>query len=251
MAEDKRSFIPKVFKQLRYEQIIAIAFFIGVLIYLRNSTSLVPNLVTCENATNTTCEPRVINGVTFPPNTILYPPNSYVPKAPISNTELVIAIILFLAVCYILLAREIGLMRRATMTEAMNDLDAQLHGLKTLKLKDGRTIPITSNIKITLTPQFVTRYRFISGKEDKPEFRYTFLVTVHDQIEEDTLYFRAWYHPWTRYWDGFFETATALSDRDRCQYCGKYGEYDLKYLGTEDILKLKALRKELGRGDRI
>lgn len=234
---EKKVGVPKIWQRLTWLEWGAIALLIGFIIYLHNVTGLVVNF-------NDTNETRIINSIPNPPNTVLYAPNSLVPKSSVTNTHVFVGILITLIAVVILLGKKIVQLRRATMFEAMRDLDKQIRELKTITLSDGRTMPITIKTHVTLTPIFMTRYRFMP-QDDKPEFRYTFLVHVEDKLEEVTHLFKAWYHPWTRFWDGFYETTTSLSDRSRCKYCGGT-EYDVKYMLSDDLLKLREVRRGFG-----
>ena len=69
MAEEFNQSIPKekikrVWKELSYFEIAMIIILIGYFIYLNNSTVLILN-------TNNGNDTRVINGVSYPPNTFL------------------------------------------------------------------------------------------------------------------------------------------------------------------------------------
>ena len=79
--------IKKIWKELSYFEIFIIAISIGYMVYLNSSTSMVLNI-------NNGDETRIINGVQNPPHTILYKPEDYVPKAGVSNTQMVFGIII-------------------------------------------------------------------------------------------------------------------------------------------------------------
>lgn len=219
-------------KELSLIEIGIILLFIGYMFHLNQTTALILNY----NNGNST---RLINGISNAPNEVIYPPNAYVPKSNVSNTQTFVGIGLFLIIVIMLLAKRVATLKRATPKEAMDDLSKQIKQLKNIPLADGTTIPITNQLDIKITPQFLTRYRTI-GTERK-EFRYPFLVIVKDKIDEVIYYFKAYYHPWTRYWDGFVETSRPLSERDQCPNCGK--EYDERWIMGDDIQKFREIRR--------
>lgn len=239
MADEVKQEKPEsIWRRLSSMEWIAIGLLVGFIFYLHNATGIVVNF----NDTNQT---RVINGVQNLPNTVIYSPNSFVPKSSVNNTHVFIGVLIVIIAVALLLAKKLIKIKRATMPEAMRDIDKNIRQLKTITLSDGRTLPITPRTDIKITPQFMTRYRFIGQNMEKPEFRYTFLVRVIDELEEISYMFKAWYHPWTRYWDGFYETAMPLSDKDRCIYCGGT-EYDVKYILSDELMKFRELRRGMG-----
>ena len=221
---------PKAFwKALSWIEIGAIILFAGYLFYLQSSTSLVLNY-------NNSTEPRVINNIPNPPDTLLYLPNSFVPKSGVSNSQLYIGLALFAVVVLLLIAKRLAELRRATPEEAIKDLDRQIRRLRNVTLGDGRTLVIDDTIDIKITNQFLTRYEQY-GDSKPMEFRYSFLVFFKNKKDQMEHYFRAWYHPWTRFWDGFFETKKPIQETDYCPHCGN--EYDKKVIPAEDLLRLK------------
>ena len=225
----------KFWKELSGFEIAAIALMIGFFIYIKSTTALVVNI-------NNGNETRIINNVQNPPHTLLYPPNAFVPKSNVSNTQTFIGIMIFAIVVLMLLAKRVSMQRLATMKEAMDDLSRQLKQLKNITLSDGTTIPITDDIDIKITPQFYAKYKTV-GNERKI-VRYSFLTMITNKKEGTEHYFRVWYQPWTRYWEGFFETAKSLQETDKCPHCGT--EADEKVIIGEDLAKLRDLRKAFG-----
>ena len=229
---------PKSFwKELTWLEIGAIIAPVIFILYLHNSTALVLNF-------NDKNETRVINGIQNLPNTVLYPPNSYVPKAPVSNSQTYLGIIIYLVCIGILLQRRLKEKRRATPEEAMNDLAKQLKKLTNIPLADGSTIPITDSTRIYIHPHFITRYK--STGDERKAFRYVFQVIVEDRTNDVELYYRAWYHPWDWFWDGFYPADTMLGDKDYCSKCGN--EFDEKVILAERLREFRELRKGLGFG---
>jgi len=227
----------KFWKALSWFEIGAVVSVIIFLFYLKTYTALVPNISLNET--------RVINGISYPPNTLIYHPNSLVPKSNITNTQAFLGVLLFLIVVLMLLSKRISIRKRATMKEAMDDISKQIKQLKNITLADGSTIPITDDIDINLTPQFLSKYKTVG--EVREAVKYAFLVYVTDKKNQVDYYFRAWYHPMERYWDGFFETKTPLSDVDKCSHC----EGDLsdeKIIISEELSRLRELKKGLGIG---
>jgi len=112
----------KFWKELSWIEIGAVIAMIAFLIYLKNFTSLVPN--TSVNET------RIINGVTYPPETLIYPPNAIVPKSSITNTQLFFGILIFAVVVLMLISKRLSVRRRATPKEAMDDISRQIKQLK-------------------------------------------------------------------------------------------------------------------------
>jgi len=218
----KRPSPSSFWKELSIVEWVAIAVVIGYFFYLNQSTAYVVNF---NNETQQ----------------VLYASNDLVPKSNVSNSQTFFGILLFIVCILILLSKRLAHLKRATPKEALDDLSKQLKELKNVALADGTSITIQDNIKILPTPQFITRYKEL-GEESKA-FRYTFLVYLRDNYNEVTYYFRAWYHPWDRYWDGFYQTKTPIADRDRCPNCGS--EYDIKVITTSDVQKAVALRKGL------
>lgn len=208
---------------------------IAYLLYLNSSTELILNF----NEGNETR--YIMGGVANLPNTVAFPPNSYVPKSNVSNTLTAIGIFLYCIAIYIILARKLAMKRRATMPEALEDTKLWIKNLKTIPTLEGSQIPL-EGLNISVEPIFMTRYDKTTSQEGN-EFRYVFLVTVKDEYEETIRYYHSWYHPWTRYWDGFFPVKRELSRIDRCPRCGN--EHDIAYLESEDIRKIKELK---GRG---
>lgn len=237
--EQKKPKTPKSFwKNLAWVEIFAISSMFIYLIYLQNTTDLVLNF-------NDGNETRVINGIANPPKTVLYPPNSFVPKSGVSNSQMIFGMILYSVVIAVLLANRMKQPTRATPKEAMDDLSKQLKQLRDLPLADGTTIPITDNLRIEIHPVFLTRY-YETSENDRKEFRYTFQVIVKDRQEEVEYYYRAWYHPWTRYWDGLFPAKTLLSGKDACPNCGD--EYNFKKISSKLIGELRELRRGFSGG---
>lgn len=234
--EQRNPKTPKSFwKELTWVEMFAITAPIIFLIYLNQSTGLILNF-------NNQNETRIINGIQNLPNTILYPSNAFVPKAPVSNSQTAIGIILYIICIGILLKRRLKEKRRATPEEAMNDLSKQLKRLTNIPLADGTTVPITDNIKIYINPIFFTRYKSVG--DERKAFRYVFQIKVEDRINETEYYYKAWYHPWDWFWDGFYQSNTPLGDKDRCQYCGGT-EYDEKVILSERLNEFRKLKKGL------
>lgn len=220
----------KFWKEMSWFEIGAIAFFIIFLVYLKNTTALIANF-------NDSNETRVINNAQNPPNTILYAPNSLVPKSSISNTQLFFEVSLFAVVVLMLLSKRVSLLRRATPKEAISDLERQIGELKEITLADGTLIQI-NDIDIKFTRQFTTKYKTLGG--ERKESRYSFLMFVKNKKTHTEHYFRAHYHPWTRYWDGLFETINPIQETDKCPNCGT--EADEKIIMAEDLARLRELR---------
>lgn len=233
MAEQTKTPL-KFWKELSWFEIGAIVLIIGFMIYLKNVTALVVNF-------NDSNETRVINNIQNPPNTILYAPNSLVPKSNISNTQLFFEILLFSIVVLMLLSKRVSLLKRATPKEAIDDLEKQMGQLKEITLADGTRIPV-NDLDIKFTRQFTIKYKTIGG--ERKESRYAFLVFIKDKKKQVEYYFRAHYHPWTRYWDGFFETPTPIQETDKCPNCGT--EADEKIIMAEDLARLRELRRGMG-----
>ena len=235
----RKSKTPKTFwKSLSWIEIGAIIAPIIFIVYLHNSTALVLNY-------NNGNETRIINGIPNPPNTIIYPPNSYVPKSNVSNTQAVIGSAIYLICIGILLQRRLKQARRATPKEAMDDLSKQLKQLTHLPLADGTTIPITDNLKINLNPTFITRY-YEESEGKRIAWRYAFDVLVEDKREDTKQYYRIYYHPWDWCWDGFFPINSALMGKDTCPDCGK--EYNFKSLHSKLIRELRELKRGFSGG---
>ena len=201
-------------KKTTWMQRFAIFAVIAFIIYLNQSTKLVPNF---NNSTNT---------YTYTQQT------PFVPKSNVSNSQTAFGIIIFVLCLFLLFQAKISELLRATPKEAMDDLAIQLKELKNIPLADGTTIPLTDTTEIIISPHFFTRY--LSVGTERKEFRYVFCVIVKNHSQNLDYYYKAWYEPWKRLWDGFYPTTGPLSDKDRCPNCGN--ESDLKYI-TEDTLK--------------
>jgi len=227
----------KFWKELSWFEIGAIVSVIVFFFYLKNFTALVPNISLNET--------RIINGISYPPNTLIYPPNALVPKSNVTNTQTFFGMLLFLIVVLMLITKRLSIRKRATMKEAMDDISKQIKQLKNITLADGTTIPITDDIDIKMTPQFLSKYKTVG--EVREVVKYAFLVYVIDRKNQVEHYFRAWYHPMNWYWDGFFETQTPLRDIDKCSHCG--GELsDEKIITSEELSRLREVKKALGIG---
>ena len=217
-------------KETTWLQRFAILAVIGFMIYLNQSTKMVPNF---NNSTNTH----------------LYTEQTpFVPKSGVSNSQMAFGIILFILCLFILLATKISELRRATPKEAMDDLSRQIKELKNVPLLDGTTIPLTDSTKIEILPIFFTRY--LSVGTERKEFRYVFSSIIKDHSTELEHYHNFWYEPWKRLWDGFYPTTGPLSGKDRCPNCGN--ESDLKYITEETLKSWFRIRKEVsGQGGMI
>jgi len=246
-SHPKQEIKPKtIWKELSYLEIGVIALAIGYFFYLNNLTSLVLNM-NIENDT------RIINGVSNPPNTVLYRANDFVPKSSVSNTHTFFGISIILILVILLLSKRFKILRRATIHEAINDISSQLIAVRQLKgaslhpIKNGLRI-ISDLEEIDLTYEFLTRYKTVGDK--KWAFRYTIKVIITNKEEGVAEYYKAFYHPWSRYWDGLVETKKSLSDEDRCPKCGS--DYDEKMIIAEDLLKYRRARAYIGeKGMRV
>ena len=239
MADSKFSF-DKLKERFTYFEIGIVVAMIGYFIYLSSSTSLVLNY---NNATN---ESRVINGVENKPGTILYGPNDYVPKSNVTNTQTFFGIAMFLIVVFVLTSKLVKAATRARIDEALKQIADEL--IKAKQLKDARITVIRDGIKIItdftdidLTYNFLTRYK--AKGETREAFRYTICVVEHDKTNNTEQYYRAYYHPWTRYWDGLVKTDKGLFEIDQFPKCGD--EYDEKIIIGEDVKKYSMIKKEL------
>lgn len=209
-------------KEISWAERIAVLVFIGILIYVNSSTSLVPNY----------------NSQT---QQVIYTKESLVPKSNITNSQTFFEIVVFLVCLAVLLHGRVTTAKRATMKEAMDHISMQIKQLKNIHLQDGTTIVLSDDVEVILTPQFLTRYA--ESSDERKEFRYTFLVIVKDRGNKGEYYFKAWYEPWKRYWDGFYQSITPIQDKDRCPDCGN--EYDVKYIKMKDLQTYLQLRKGL------
>ena len=237
----KQEIRPKnIWKELAFIEIGIIILAVGYYFYLNNSTALILNF----NNENTT---RVVNGVPNPPNTVLYNSNDYVPKSNVSNTQTFFGITITLALVVILLTKRMQIPRRATIQEAIHDIASQLikiRQLKDVKISATRQgLLITSDLEvIELKYNFLTRYKTEGSR--RWAFRYTIGVIITDKEDDVPVYYKAFYHPWSRYWDGLVETTKWLNDEDRCPRCGS--DYDEMIVMAEDLMKWKHARGYVG-----
>lgn len=241
----KQELKPKnIWNELSFIEIGVIILAIGYFFYLNNSTALILN-INLENQT------RVINGVPNPPNTILYAPNDYVPKSNISNTQTFFGIVIIILLVVILLSKRISIPRRATIQEAIHDIANQL--IKTRQIKDAKLSTTRNGLKIIsdieeieLTYNFLTRYK--SEGNRRWAFRYTIGVIITNREDNIPEYYKAFYHPWSRYWDGLVESITPLNDEDRCPKCGS--DFDEKIVMAEDLIKYRHAKSYVGEKGR-
>ena len=227
----------KLWKELSFFEIGLIIAMVWYFFYIANSTSLIVNI----NDGNST---RVINGVPNPPGTLAFGANDLVPKSNVSNSQVFFGIILFLVTIYVILSKVIKSSRRATIEEALEDISKQLISVR--HMKQAKIYSIKNGLKITseheeieLTHSFITRYEEKGG--EKLAFRYTINCKVHDKIEDSDEHYRAHYHPWSRYWDGFIRSESELEQQDQCPRCGK--EYDVLVVLSDDLKKIKAAKE--------
>ena len=232
--------IKKIWKELSYFEIFIIAISIGYMVYLNSSTSMVLNI-------NNGDETRIINGVQNPPHTILYKPEDYVPKAGVSNTQMVFGIIINIFLISTLLAKRVTSGKRATILEALEDISNNL--IKARNLKDARitstknALQISTDLEdINLTYNFLTRYRSIGTVADA--FKYVIGVEIIDKADNTSEYFKAHYNPKLRYWDGFLKMAKELSEQDQCPKCGN--DYDERLIMGQDIRDFREGKTYLG-----
>ena len=221
MAEKKRKSLWDYVKELgSFERIMVVAV-IGFIFYTNQSSVLVPNY---NNETNS----------------YLYTKETlYVPKSNITNSQTFFEVLLFITCIFFLLQKRVGILKRATPKEAMDDISLQLKEVKNIPLADGNTIALNDSTEINISPIFITRY--METGDERKEFRYVFQCILTDHNLDTKHFFRAWYEPWNRHWDGFYESDTPLRQKDRCPDCGN--EWDVKYLKSDDLRKIWELRK--------
>lgn len=226
----------KIWKELSALEIALIIINIGYLIYLNYSTDLIPNL-------NSGNETRIINGVQNPPNTILYSTNSFVPKSNVSNTQTFFGIVLLSILIFSFLSKKIGF-GRATIEEAIEDIANQL--ISTKKIKDVQIATTKQGLKIEtdfetieIFTNFLTRYRHIM--EVSEAFKYVINVEITDKHDGTREYYKAHYHPMTRYWDGLIKSERELSESDQCPKCGK--EYDVRVIPSQELIDKRIAKK--------
>ena len=218
MEQAKQTASPrKLWGELSYFELGVILLMVGYFFYLNNSTEWVINY---NNSTNTS---RVINGVENKPGTVLYGQNDFVPKSPVTNSQTFFGIALFLIVIFVLLSKLIKSSRRATISEAIDHISKQL--IEVRQLKEAKITVIKSGVRIIsdfeeidLTYNFITRYKSIG--DTREAFRYTINVVIKNKQDETEEYYRAYYHPWSRYWDGLVKAVTELTESDQCPRCG-------------------------------
>lgn len=230
----------KLWKEISWGERFMVGLMIAFMIYLNYSTELVPNTTGAN-------ETRTINGVTFPPKSIIYQPQDYVPKSHVSNTQTFLGVLLFLLVVIMLLSKRANILRRATIKEAIEDLGNQLIEIRNIKdaqislVKDG--LKITSDLEeIDLTYLFLTRYKSKGGEREA--FRYVIKVVIRNKSDETEDLYKAYYQPMTRYWDGLVPTTHELSEADRCPKCGN--DFDELIIISEDLMKLKRAKDAVG-----
>lgn len=242
----KQEVKPKsIWKEMSYTEIALIVLAVGYLFYLNNSTALVLNL-------NSGNETRIINGIQNPPNTVLYRENDYVPKSNVSNTQAFFGAVIILALVTALLSKIINIPKRATIQEAIEDTAKQIIKIRNIEgasispTKNG--LKIISDIEeIEMFCEFLTRYK--SDNDGRWAFRYTIKVVITNKEDNVQEYYKAFYHPWSRFWDGLLATSKGLSDEDRCPKCGS--EYDERIVSSKDLLAFRAARHFAGeKGER-
>ena len=239
-VQSKEATPQSILKELKLFEWIIVIIIVGYFIYLNSTTSLVINI-------NDGNETRVINGIPNPPHTVLYEPNDYVPKSNVSNTQTFVGILLVAILIVVLLAKRIRTLKRATIQEAIDDIAEQLIKLRNMKnarttqTKDG--LKIISDIEeIELTYNFLTRYKTI---EDRSwAFRYSIHVNIFDKTNNTHQYKLAYYHPWSRYFDGMVSVKKELSRDDKCSKCGS--ESDEKMVIGSDLMKFKQAKEWTG-----
>lgn len=239
-TQQKQASAKSLWKEVKPFEWIIIIIVLGYFVYLNNATGLVINV-------NDGNETRIINGIPNPPNTILYEPNDYVPKSNVSNTQTGIGIFLTIILILVLLAKRISIPKRATIEEAIEDIADHLIKLKNLKntkitqTREGLKI-ISDFEEINLSYSFLTRYKTIGDRSWA--FRYTIHGVIYNKRSNIQDYYKFFYHPWSRYYDGMLKVAKELADEDRCPKCGS--EYDEKPIIGADLMKFKVAKQWVG-----
>lgn len=230
----------KLWNELSYFELGLIILMVGYFFYLNNSTGWVINY---NNSTNGS---RIVNGVENKPGTVLYGQNDYVPKSAVSNSQTFFGIVLFLIVIFVILSKLVKSLRRATIGEAINDISKQL--IEVRQLREARITVIKNGVRIVsdfeeidLTYNFLTRYKSIGDVREA--FRYTINVQIKNKQDETDEYYRAYYHPWSRYWDGMVKSITELTESDQCPNCGK--EYHEKIIISDDLKKMRYIKETI------
>ncbi len=232
---------PKKFlKSLTMFEIALIVLACGYIIYLNQQTSRIPNL----NNGNSTI---VVNTIPIKPGELLYGPNDLVPKTNVSNTQTFFGILIILLLVYTLLLKVTNVNSRASIHEAVEDITKQI--IQVRQLKDARIAVIKNGKKITsdledieITYNFLTRYRIINNL--RQAFNYTIHINILDKSTGLEDYYKAYYHPWDRFWDGLVKSSKQLSDVDQCPNCGK--EFDVKIITSDDLSRARAARRGIG-----
>lgn len=227
----------KLWASLTYVEIALIIAVAGYFVYLDYSTRLVLN-------TNNTNQTITINGIEQKVGQTLYLPNDYVPASNVSNTQAFFGVASFIITIYILLSKLSKISRRATIQEAIEDIATQL--IQVRHMKEARKSVAKNGMKITsddedieLTYNFLTVYK--SKGDEREAHRYVIAVEIYDKASEASQYYKAYYHPWSRYWDALVKVDEELTESDRCQKCGT--EFDEKVIISDDVKKLKIIKE--------